>query len=161
MSLWLLRKFIQYGILRKDNKNDRLKSARIDIAQLKGDQLNKIDIPDEVDGCEYIQLVDGRFQCENGEVKVRYVQPFFYHVIFVWALVELFILSYALLRMDNQDGYADNFVHGFCENGYCDRLIRRMILYKILSALLLAIGGYKVERRRAFLHQWKYKLLEE
>lgn len=151
MFLWLIRQYIQYNISRKHkDKCSPLNSARIDIADLKANQSNKIDIPDEVDGCDYVQLVNGRFQCGNGEVKVRYVQPFFYRVLLAWAFVELIILSFILLESNDDGGFPSNFLGVQCINNRCGSVIKRMISYKLISAVLLAIGGFKVRRGRFF-----------
>lgn len=157
MYLWCLFRVIAFCFARrKSRKDDPLKSARINLTQLKvdlahakGDRQVKVNVPDEVDGCADVRLVNGRFRCEDGEVKVRYVQPLFYRILLAWAFVELIALAYTSMKTCDRDSFSTNFLSQLCPEHGCKHVVQRMLSIKMISAVLLAIGGYKVS---ALLH---------
>lgn len=131
----------------KNRKKDvPLKCIRRDNALLEADQLNEMDTFDEVDDYNYIRMINGHFQHGNGAVELCPVQPHFYRVIMAWAFAEILILSYSLLK-NAEKGYPKNFLNGLCYYDVCDHLIRRMAAYKIMTAILLAFGGFKVRQQ--------------
>lgn len=107
---------------------------------------------DEVDGEEITKDANGQYWFGERPFKfhVEFVQPSLYRVILTWAFIELCMMSYVLLRF--KEGYPENFLNGFCSAYRCKSYMPKFMSYKIFSAVLLAIGGQKVNNSQIFAH---------
>lgn len=142
MLWYLIVRLFVYIRTRERHQKKKISNVHVKVADIV--DTNSGDTFDEVDGNETVQLENGKLWLNGTQVKIKVVQPYFYRVICVWGFIELFLLAYVLIESSDKDEYPQNFLHGFCGGRFCTNIIQKAISYKILSTVLLIIGGQRV-----------------
>ncbi|XP_031634443.1 uncharacterized protein LOC116347844 [Contarinia nasturtii] len=66
-------------------------------------------------------------------------RPITYTLIQIWGFFETLILVVLLITKTKDIG--DNFLDGFCSHSFCDRIVFKAIVLKIVSSILLTLGS--------------------
>lgn len=78
----------------------------------------------------------------NNLDSVILARPWAYNLLCIWSCIETLILS--ILVIGKKEDYAENFLHGFCNNGDCDGYILKAILNHLAISILMIIGALNV-----------------
>lgn len=138
MSVWCIFRWVMYDRRQKRERIEHIKSKKLQVQKQR-------EITDsDVEGQKNIASVDTTDgSCSDDDYEqfaMKIERPLFFRAISWWAYLELMIVAYALLTK-RIDDFPDNFLHGFCYNNGCTRIITRALCYKILSSVLLAFGA--------------------
>lgn len=136
MSLWCVFRWIMYDRKEKRRRIEQIKSKKLQVQK----QRDLIDVEGQKTIAS-VDTVDGSSSDDDYEqYAMKIERPLFFRAISWWAYLELFIVAYTLLTKRQED-FPENFLHGFCYNNSCSRIVTRALCYKILSSVLLAFGA--------------------